>query len=278
MLNKSSSGVDGDKDRIVSRALYQEVAGRLRQRIFSHDLAPGTWIDEQAVAEAYGISRTPLREALKVLAGEGLVTLKPRRGRYVIEISRRDVEEIFPVLALLEGRCAYEASLKARPEDLRRLEAFHKQLESCAAKNDREAFFGVNQKFHEALHEIAGNRWMLQIINDLRKVMGVSPAITACCWKAAYRNRSTSTLVLWLPFGRAMPNAQKNTCVPICWSEAPLCPKFIPATVLRKNKSAYIRRCSDKSQDRLINRQQGFALFRDYFGRDTVLSVLRPYV
>ena len=82
--------------RIAPLALYQEVAERLRQRIFAHELPPGTWVDEQALAAAYGISRTPLREALKVLAAEGLVTLKPRRGCYVTEISERDLDEILP--------------------------------------------------------------------------------------------------------------------------------------------------------------------------------------
>lgn len=156
---------------IATPALYQEVAERLRQRIFSHDLAPGTWIDEQALAEVYGISRTPLREALKVLAAEGLVTLKPRRGCYVAELSPRDLEEIFPVLALLEGRCAFEATEKARPEDLRRLEALHEDLEQRAARDDVDGFFEANQAFHRALQELAGNRWLLQIINDMRKVM-----------------------------------------------------------------------------------------------------------
>jgi DNA-binding GntR family transcriptional regulator len=75
---------------LTPRALYQEVAERVRQRIFSHELAPGAWIDEMKLAEAYGISRTPLREALKVLAAEGLVTMKVRRGAYVTEVSRRE--------------------------------------------------------------------------------------------------------------------------------------------------------------------------------------------
>ena len=92
--------------QIAPTALYQEVAERLRQRIFSHELTPGTWIDEQKLAEQYGISRTPMREALKVLASEGLVTLKPRRGCYVTEISERDLDDVFPIMALLEGRCA----------------------------------------------------------------------------------------------------------------------------------------------------------------------------
>ena len=73
---------------LAPRALYEEVAELLRQRIFARELAPGSWIDEMRLAEEYGISRTPLREALKVLATEGLVTMKMRRGAYVTEVKR----------------------------------------------------------------------------------------------------------------------------------------------------------------------------------------------
>ena len=72
---------------LTPRALYEEVAELLRQRIFQRALEPGSWIDEMKLAEEYGISRTPLREALKVLAAEGLVTMKVRRGAYVTEVS-----------------------------------------------------------------------------------------------------------------------------------------------------------------------------------------------
>jgi len=152
-------------------ALYQEVAERLRLRIFAHELPPGAWIDEQALAEQYGISRTPLREALKVLAAEGLVTLKPRRGCYVTELSERDLDDIFPLMALLEGRCAFEAMHKAAPADLDRLASLHEQLERHAAAGDANGFFEVNQAFHQALHELSGNRWLKQAIDDLRKVL-----------------------------------------------------------------------------------------------------------
>ncbi len=157
--------------RISQTALYQEVAERLRQRIFAHELPPGTWIDEQALAIDYGISRTPLREALKVLASEGLVTLKPRRGCYVTEISERDLDEIFPMMAMLEGRCALEAAEKARPEDIARLEILHAQLEKHAVADNKEGFFEVNQEFHRFIQELAGNRWLMQVIQDLRKVL-----------------------------------------------------------------------------------------------------------
>lgn len=160
--------------RIAPLALYQEVAERLRQRIFSHELPPGTWVDEQALAEQYGISRTPLREALKVLASEGLVTLKPRRGCYVTEISERDLDEIFTVMALLEGQCARATAQRASDPDLARLRQIHAELERAARTGDINGFFEANQAFHHELQEIADNRWLLQVIADLRKVIKLS--------------------------------------------------------------------------------------------------------
>ena len=160
--------------RIAPLALYQEVAERLRQRIYSHDLAPGTWVDEQALADDYGISRTPLREALKVLASEGLVTLKPRRGCYVTEISERDLDEIFSVMALLEGQCAHITARKATDADLERLRKIHEKLEKAAGGGDIDGYFEANQAFHQALQKITDNRWLLQVIEDLRKVIKLS--------------------------------------------------------------------------------------------------------
>ncbi len=157
--------------RIAQTALYQEVAERLRQLIFAHQLPPGARVDEQSLAVHYGISRTPLREALKVLAAEGLVTLRPRRGCYVTEISDRDLDEILPLLAMLEGRCALEATRRAQPPDLAQLEAIHGELEHFAANNQIDHFFQANQEFHLRLHEMTGNRWLRQVIQDLRKVL-----------------------------------------------------------------------------------------------------------
>lgn len=160
--------------RIAPVALYQEVAERLRERIFSHELPPGSWVDEQALADDYGISRTPLREALKVLASEGLVTLKPRRGCYVTEISERDLDEIFNVMALLEGQCALLSARKATDADLARLREIHDTLEQAAAADDIDNFFDANQAFHLLLQQLADNRWLQQVIEDLRKVIKLS--------------------------------------------------------------------------------------------------------
>lgn len=160
--------------RIAPTALYQEVAERLRQRIFAHELTPGTWIDEQMLAEQYGISRTPLREALKVLASEGLVELKPRRGCYVTEISRQDLDDIFPLMALLEGRCIVDAIGRAKAADIRQLKAIHEKLEAAARDGRIDAFFEANQEFHRRIQELANNRWLLSVIQDLRKVLKLS--------------------------------------------------------------------------------------------------------
>lgn len=151
------------------RALYEQVAERLRQQIFARELQPGSWIDEQRLAQEFGISRTPLREALKVLATEGLVTMKVRRGAYVTEMSAQDVSEVYHLLALLESDAAADLAAHASDEQLAALQQLHAQLE--AAAHDRTLFFAINETFHMRVLELAGNRWRTQIVTDLRKVM-----------------------------------------------------------------------------------------------------------
>jgi len=154
---------------LADAPLYLRVAESLRERIVAHTLAPGSWIDEQALTAELGISRTPLREALKVLAAEGLVTMKPRRGAYVTEVSERDLSEVFHLLSLLESDAAAVVAQEAGDDDIAELSALHQQLE--ATVGDRDAFFAANERFHMRLLEIAGNRWRNQMVADLRKVM-----------------------------------------------------------------------------------------------------------
>jgi DNA-binding GntR family transcriptional regulator len=154
---------------LAPRALYEEVAELLRQRIFRRELEPGSWIDEVKLSQEYGISRTPLREALKVLAAEGLVTMKVRRGAYVTEVSDQDLAEVYHLLALLESDAAGVVAQSATDAELQELQQLHKELE--AAVNHRDKFFILNERFHMRLLEIAGNRWRNQMVADLRKVM-----------------------------------------------------------------------------------------------------------
>jgi len=158
---------------LTPRALYEEVAEGLRQRIFQRDLEPGSWIDELKIAEEYGISRTPLREALKVLAAEGLVTMKLRRGAYVTEVSEKDLSDVYHLLSLLESDAAGVVALHASSAQLATLESLHAELEAAARPGhvDREHFFAINERFHMQLLAIADNRWRDQMVADLRKVM-----------------------------------------------------------------------------------------------------------
>ena len=158
---------------LTPRALYEEVAELLRQRIFSRELEPGGWIDELKLAEEYGISRTPLREALKVLAAEGLVTMKVRRGAYVTEVSEKDLADVYHLLSLLESDAAGVVAAQATDAEIAELERLHAELEAAAKPGhvDRQHFFAINERFHMRLLAIANNRWRDQMVADLRKVM-----------------------------------------------------------------------------------------------------------
>jgi len=154
---------------LTPKALYEEVAELLRQRIFSNELAPGSWIDELRLAEAYGISRTPLREALKVLATEGLVTMKVRRGAYVTEVSDKDQRDVYHLLSLLESDATGVVAQQATEAELAELAQLHQELK--ASTQNTERFFEINEQFHMRLLEMANNRWRTQLVLDLRKVM-----------------------------------------------------------------------------------------------------------
>lgn len=158
-----------DHAPLAASALYEQVADRLRQQILARELEPGSWIDELKLCAELGISRTPMREALKVLASEGLVTMKLRRGAYVTEMSERDVREAYQLLSLLESDAAAEIATQATDAELNELGELHRALEE--ALPDRDAFFAANERFHLRVLEIDGNRWRLQIVGDLRRLM-----------------------------------------------------------------------------------------------------------
>ncbi len=157
--------------RLVLNSLHDEVATKLRERIFAGELAPGSFIDEPALCAELSISRTPLREALKVLTAEGLLRHEPRRGCFVSEITERDLDEIFPVIALLEGRCAFEAANNASDADLAALEQLHDRLNRSAQARRINDYYDANFAIHEAIITLANNRWLAQVIGDLRKIV-----------------------------------------------------------------------------------------------------------
>ena len=157
--------------RLVHNSLHDEVAAQLRERIFGGELPPGTFLDEVRLAAELKISRTPLREALKVLTVEGLVRHEPRRGCFVNEVTEKDLDEIFPVIALLEGRCAFEAAQNATDADIAALEDLHQKLARHARGKRINEYYEANFAIHEAIIALAGNRWLAMVIGDLRKIV-----------------------------------------------------------------------------------------------------------
>jgi DNA-binding GntR family transcriptional regulator len=157
--------------RLIHNSLHDEAAAALRDRIFAGELGPGMFLDEVQLAEEMKISRTPLREALKVLTAEGLVRHEPRRGCFVNEVTEQDLDEIFPVIALLEGRCAFEAARNATDADLAALEALHDKLNKHAKARRINDYYDANFAIHEAIITLANNRWLASVIGDLRKIV-----------------------------------------------------------------------------------------------------------
>ena len=152
-------------------SMHDGVAARLRDLVFERELAPDSFIDELALAAQWQISRTPLREAIKVLAAEGLVELVPRRGARVVALTDADAEQLFPVMAMLEGRCAHEATLRANADDLAQLQLLHDQLERHATAQDVDGYYRVNHLFHSMVQALAANRWLDRATGDLRRFM-----------------------------------------------------------------------------------------------------------
>jgi DNA-binding GntR family transcriptional regulator len=157
--------------RLVHNSLHDEVAAQLRDLIFVGELMPGTFLDEASIAQRLQISRTPLRVALKVLCAEGLVRHEPRRGSFVNEVTEQDLDEIFPVLSLLEGRCAREAALNATDADLQHLQTLQDKLNRHARARRINEYYAANYAIHEAIITLANNRWLAGVIGDLRKIV-----------------------------------------------------------------------------------------------------------
>ena len=165
-------------DKIFRSSLHIEVADRVRDMIFDRSLPPGYRIDELDLSAKLGTSRTPLREALKVLANEGLVRLAPGRGAFVTELLPQEIDALFPVLALLEARCTAEAVRRQTSSDVRRLNAIHQRMESHVAGGEVDAYHQATDEMHHQLHLVAGNPWLLRATSDLRRFLRLARGMT----------------------------------------------------------------------------------------------------
>ena len=137
--------------------LPDKVAGLLRDMIVQDVLVPGQRIRERSLAEQLEVSRTPLREAMKVLATEGLVELSPNRGALVASPSPQQVQDMLQVLGVLEGLAGELACARASQDQIDEIQALHYEMLASYARKDRLGYFKLNQKIHQAIVAASGN-------------------------------------------------------------------------------------------------------------------------
>ncbi len=148
---------------------HVRIADILRKMIMTGELKEGDKIRENEFCENMGISKTPLREALRVLSVEGLIDLVPHRGAFVTQPTFDEIEEMFEVMSLLEGFCASAACEKMSSQDFDFLQILHAELEKQYERRDQENYIRVNNQYHSFLQDLVNNRVLNQIIDGLRK-------------------------------------------------------------------------------------------------------------
>ena len=152
---------------IVRAPLHVQVAERLRVAIDSGELAPGTRLNEVELCNEMGVSRTPLREAIRSLATEGLVELQPNRGAIVSVVSSEDVTEILPIMASLEGLGGRLAAVNMEREKILQVRNIHNQMIGHYSNGAVDDYFETNRLIHELITEGSGNQTLVDTINNL---------------------------------------------------------------------------------------------------------------
>jgi DNA-binding GntR family transcriptional regulator len=152
---------------IARASLHDELVERLRDMIVEGELAPGDRVPERSLCERFGVSRTPLREALKVLASEGLLELLPNRGAAVARLTGDDLEEMFPVMGTLEALAGELACAQVTEEQLAEIRALHYQMVLHHTRGELPQYFRLNQRIHELIMQAAGNATLTRMYRSL---------------------------------------------------------------------------------------------------------------
>ena len=147
----------------------ERLASDIAEAILEGEFAPGSRLDEQSLASRYGVSRTPVREALRQLATTGLIDAKPRRGATVAHVTSLQLEQLFIAMGELEGTCARLSALSMTPIERRRLEVLHGRMEEMAKKKDIAAYTDANTEFHSTIYVGSHNPFLIEMATTLRR-------------------------------------------------------------------------------------------------------------
>jgi len=158
------------KDPISRTSLHAEVTERVRQLIVESKIQPGERVPELQISQDLGVSRTPIREALKVLASEGLVELLPLRGAIVKKFSTKDAADMLEVMSLIETFAAQKAC-KADQTEIDHILSLHEKMKLLYEKGKRPAYFDLNQKIHDGIVSMANNETLSMVHAILSKRM-----------------------------------------------------------------------------------------------------------
>jgi len=148
--------------RPVAATLPASIADRLRELIIEGDLVAGTRLNERALCDRLGVSRTPLREAFRVLASEGLVELTPNRGAQVVALSVTDIRDSFEVMGALEALGGELACARITDAEVAQLKALTYRMLACHARRDLPAYYQLNRQIHDAINAAARNAVLAQ--------------------------------------------------------------------------------------------------------------------
>jgi DNA-binding GntR family transcriptional regulator len=155
--------------RIRAKTLHQEVTDQIRKMIRSGALIKGQKIDEKYLCDTMGVSRTPVRESLRMINSDRLIEIIPHKGAYVSQPPIKEIKDMFEVMSVLEGTCARLAAENMKEKDFRRIEALHGKLERHYQNRDHEAYLKVNNTLHVFVQELSGNKVLNDVINGLRQ-------------------------------------------------------------------------------------------------------------
>ena len=175
---------------IPRQVLHQEVAVRLRQRIVEGHLAPGAKLNERELSESLHVSRTPLREAIKMLAAEGLVELLHNRGAVVAQMSQQDVADTFEVIAGLEGQSGALAAQRITDGELAEIRALHYEMLAAYTRRDLPTYYSINAQIHTLINAAARNPVLTQTwrnVNARLQAMRLRSNVDEAKWKRAVK-------------------------------------------------------------------------------------------
>ncbi len=160
---------NGDAQPISRQALHLAVMDRLRKMITEGTLPPGAHLNERALCEQLGVSRTPLREALKMLAVERLIELLPNRGARVVTLSEGDIADAFELLSGLEALAGELACERITQTEIDEIQALHCAMDACHASGDLPGYFDCNRRIHDRINAAARNPALTQMYQSVNR-------------------------------------------------------------------------------------------------------------